>query len=300
MPTVNVLRPGDTSKPDPFTIAIVANPALEQPWKSGAFAADDIASDEPAFDQCAAYIDDALFGNLPDQRERLLADPAIEPYVRVVTLFAPGLPAVAANALVGEHPLSLLLVARRATFRPFLARFGLDADVAYAVSLSASHARASAWGTSDDDAGPGAPFELDGATLHHRHRSLIPGAVAIHASAHSLTALHEFGHALSSYSNGYLTDLYVDSGPALNNKLGRPIPPDFGTYEAASTASDPTRDGLGYPAGWASYHPEPIDPALPAVMDDYWMAADGLPEHCRHDRLTRQFLRDRLRAKITR
>lgn len=35
-------------------------------------------------------------------------------------------------------------------------------------------------------------------------------------------------------------------------------------------------------------------------MDDYWQAPDGVPEHCEHDRITRAFLLDRVRAKMRR
>jgi len=65
-------------------------------------------------------------------------------------------------------------------------------------------------------------------------------------------------------------------------------------------AADPSRDGLGYEAGWQSYHCELNDPAFPAVMDDYWRAHDTVPEHCQHDLLTRMFLLDRVRAKLVR
>jgi len=137
-------------------------------------------------------------------------------------------------------------------------------------------------------------------SLFHRYYCRIPGTVAIHANATSMTALHEFGHALSSYSNGMVVDLYVDSGPALNCKTGRPIPPKFAIYDTAQNASDPKRDSLGYPSGWKSYHCELIDPGFPGLMDDYWQAPDHIPEHSQHDRITRQFLSDRVRAKIGR
>ena len=55
----------------------------------------------------------------------------------------------------------------------------------------------SAWFTTDDDSGPGVPFVLDGTTFQHRRRYEIPGTVAIHRSATSLTAAHELSHALS-------------------------------------------------------------------------------------------------------
>jgi hypothetical protein len=36
------------------------------------------------------------------------------------------------------------------------------------------------------------------------------------------------------------------------------------------------------------------------VMDNYWRAHDDVPEHCQHDRITRMFLLDRVRAKLVR
>ena len=158
----------------------------------------------------------------------------------------------------------------------------------------------SAWFTSDDDSRPGVAFTLDGVQLAHRYYCLIPGTVAFPVDSASITALHEFGHALSSYSNGEVTDLYVDSNPALNVKRGRPIPQVFGSYSQTTFGSDLTRDGLGYPAGWQSYHCELINPPLPAVMDNYWAASNGVPEECEHDKITRLFLLDRLRAKTMR
>lgn len=173
--------------------------------------------------------------------------------------------------------------------------------MAYAVTKSPTHTRASAWFTTDDDLRGGVPFMLDGVPLTHRYYHVIPGTIALPVSRTSLTALHEFGHALSSYSNGSIVDLYVDDGTGVNNKIGRPIPPDFTTYNGIVVPSDPTRDSLGYPATWRSYHAALDDPAYPAIMDNYWLAGGGTtPEACQHDQITRQFLRDRLLAKISR
>lgn len=299
--TAKTIRPGDTTKSNPFTIIIVSNPALEAPWNSGAFVVDPITANQAAFDACAQYIDDALFGKLPSQSERFMADPTIEPNIRVISLFVSGLPAQDSNSLVAQDAVSNMLVARRAVFNAFLAGFEINvADIVYAVSASISHSRASAWFTSDDDAGPGTSFTLDGATLSHRHFCLVPGTIALHSTTTSLTALHEFGHALSSYSNGAVVDLYVDSRDGLNNKRGRPIPPNFAVHDGSVVATDPTRNGLSYPAAWQSYHPELVAPAFPALMDNYWAAHDHVPEHCEHDRITRQFLVDRLHAKLGR
>lgn len=298
-PVITTIRPGDTTKTDPFTVVIVSNPVLETPWKSGTFVVDPVTSIQTIFNAAVNQIVSALFGTLPGQREQFIADPTIGPNIRVVSVFVSGLPAQHSNSLVGQDGVSSLLVARRAVFMPFLAGIGINVvDVAYAVSASETHRRASAWFTSDDDGRPGISFTLDSGMFSHRFFNVVPGTVAIHVDMNTLTPLHEFGHALSSYSNGSVVDLYVDSGPGINNKNARPIPPHFDTYDGSALASDLVRDGLGYPASWSSYHCELIDPALPAVMDNY--PAVATPEHCQHDRITRQFLMDRLRAKISR
>jgi hypothetical protein len=219
----------------------------------------------------------------------------------VTSLFESGLPLADPNSLVAQDPSSNLLIARRAVFRAFLAARSLNADVVYAVSKSGTHTRASAWFTSDDDAQAGVPFTLDGQALTHRYQCLIPGTIAIHSASTSLTAVHEFHHAISSYSNGSIVDLYVDSNSALNCKRGRPIPFNFATYNGTAMASDMTRDHLGYPPGWQSCHCELIDPNVPAIMDNYWMAAPPSdPNACENDRITRQFVADRVRAKLSR
>jgi hypothetical protein len=297
---VRVLQHGDITKPNPFTICIIANPALETPWRSGEFVTDPITEDPARFNQSVRSIVQGLFGRAPGRAERFLGDPTVEPRIRVVTLLVQDLRADDATALVSEDAASDLLIARRTAFIPFLARYDLFADVAYAVSHSLSHRRASAWPTSDDDTRAGVPFRLDGDSLTHRFYNRIPGTVALHATSGPVTALHEFGHALSSYTNGQVVDLYVDGGPAVNKKVGRPIPSRFAVYEGIELASDRRRDGLGYPAAWQSYHCELHDRRYPALMDDYWRAYDGAPEHAQHDRITRRFLLDRVRAKLER
>ena len=294
-----VIRAG-AAKPNPFTICVVANPFLEAPWKSGQFLIDPLMGQLPMFQAAASYIDAALFGLLAGQREKVLADPAIMPNVQLISLYDDGLTVDASNSLVAQDSMSDTLVARRTFFKPFLANYSIEADVAYAVSASSSHIRASAWFTTDDDAQPGIPFTLNGNPgFFHRFYNLIPGTVAIHATATSLTALHEFGHAISSYNNGKILDLYVDSPVGFNNLLGRPIPPNFCNYNGNSFASDPTRDTLGYPVNWQSYHCTLVDPACPAVMDNYWQSPKG-PVACLHDSVTVTFIRDRVLAKIGR
>lgn len=296
---VNILRPGDTSKKNPYTVAIIANPALETPWRGGVFIRDPMMGSLAAFQSAVVYIDSNLFAVLPGQKEKLLADPAIQPKVRVVSIFDDTLEPDLNTSLVGQDDVSNILVARRDAFVPLLAKYSIAADVAYTVSASPSHTRASAWFTSDDDSQAGVGFTLDGRALVHRYNWLVPGTVAIHVTATSLTAVHEFGHAASSYTNGAVVDLYVDSTPGLNNKTGRPIPVDFAVYQGTTYKTDPARDGLGYPPGWRSYHCELVDPACPAVMDNYYLSAAGALA-CQHDAITKVFLRDRILAKMSR
>ena len=56
-----------------------------------------------------------------------------------------------------------------------------------------------------------------------------PGVMASHATASLLTPLHEFAHALSSYSNGVTGDFYFDNTqPRVKVKISRPISGNFG------------------------------------------------------------------------
>lgn len=302
IPSPNIIRTGTPGKMDPFTILVIANPALEAPWNSGTFVADSMATQalRSNFDACVSYIEESLFTGLPGQAEVILGDPAISPHIRLLTLFSMGLPAEGRYAFVAQDGASNLLVARRNAIRDFLINQNVIADVVYAISASASHTRASAWFTTDDDTGPGVAFTLDGAMLHHRHHYSIPGTIAMHHTADSLTAPHEFQHAVSSYSNGQVVDLYVDSAPGVNNKNGRPIPLNFGTMNGTGFLSDATRGPIGYPLTWISCHCELHDSSNPAIMDNYYKAPSRVPEICQNDKITRDFLRDRLLAKIAR
>ena len=167
------------------------------------------------------------------------------------------------------------------------------------VSNSPTNRRAAAYGTTDDDTRGGIDFTYDGRTLCHRFFHQIPGMAALHTTSSALTAAHEFGHAFSSYSNGFVTDLYVSGDAQFNRKTGRPIPAEFCRYNGVAFASDPLRNGLGYPADWSSYHSQLDDPANPSVMDNFWFGQDnGMA--CRHDRLTKAYVLDRIAAKVSR
>ena len=306
--TIQVLRQGDTTKVDPFTVCFVANPVLELPEDSGNFVEDPIVSQPSDFDACVAYAVDNLFGDLAGQREQLLGPPDIRNAVRMVSLFVPGLPAQDVNCLVAGQDLAFgdLIICRRSAVRPFLSRFGLDADLVFAVTGSTEpQKRATAWATTDDDSRPGVPFTLDGRTFSHRHYALVPGTVALHVDDRDMTPLHELQHALGSFTNGFIEDLYHPNldpsvAPVINKRRGRPIPANFAVYNGTTFRSDPSRDGLGY-GTWRSYHGELHFPSAPAVMDDYTAAPPSIGAlGCENDRITRAFLQDRIRAKINR
>jgi hypothetical protein len=137
---------------------------------------------------------------------------------------------------------------------------------------------------------------------HYRYAA-IPGSAAIHiddAVEGSLTAVHEFSHAISDYK-AFITDLYVDGDAretAFNRKVGRPIPATFATYNREQFACDKSRDGLGYPRSWKSYHAELQNDRVPAIMDAYPCSSEPLA--CEHDRITKRLILDVVAAKIGR
>lgn len=297
--TITVHQAGNTLATNPYTIAIVANPVLAK--LNGNLEADPITATEQLFQSRVRYVLNCLFGRLPEQAEKLLAEPDLGPNIKVVSLFDDSLPIDMSNSLVNEFAGEIAEPIRK-LFTPFLARFGIQADVAFAITASPTHVRASAYHATEDQARGGIDFESNGSQFKHWFYSLVPGTIALPSIASSLTALHEFGHAFSSYTDDMLvTDQYVDSPTALNVKQGRPIPGSFGTFASQNYATDPNRGGLGYPPTWTSYHPELFDATVPSLMDDYWQVPQGRkPEHCMFDKVTRNFIRDRLLAKFAR
>lgn len=301
---LKILQPGDLTKSDPYTIAIVSNPVLELGENSGNFVIDPIVRKKTSFYKCVSYIVDCIFGNLPGQEETFLSDPAIFSKIRVVSLFVNGLAANDQNSLVYVKN---WLIARSDVFGTFLRHYNVAADVVFAISATDESDAATAWATDDDDNKDGVDFIFDGIKYCHRYYYKTPGTIAMHVTNRRMTAIHEFGHAASSYTNGYLTDLYVDGfaitldeTAVFNKKFERPIPSKFATLNKRSYDSDRTRDHLGYPAEWESYHPSLINDNFPAIMDNYNLAAARRYEKCQHDEITRKFLLDRIRAKTLR
>src|SRR5436190_4266312 len=306
MATVRTIQQG-MIKPEehwPYTIVVLANPWIEAPESPDGFVIDPIISNEDVFDERASFLLEAIFGRLPGQGETMLGTMAQD--FRVISVFDAGRPRSDENALI-SHDNTNIVVPRQDKFAPFLETIEvtgmgrLKADVVFAITGSATHDRSSAWFTLDDEGVAGRSFTIDGRTMVHRPENIMPGTVALHTSASSIVGLHEFGHAASSWKNGMVTDLYVDGGSGINKRRGRPVPSLFAVYDGTRYAASANRGGtLTYPDDWTSYHCELVDTAYPAVMDDFWKAAGGKYERCRHDKLTRQFLLDRIRTIMSR
>src|SRR3954468_8768298 len=98
-------RNGDTSKADPFFILVINNIALERPLNSNKFVADmstGTPADRKKFAAVAQYVDKNLFGQLPNQAEKLLSDSPHSAKIRLWSIYLWGLAPNGASALVGE------------------------------------------------------------------------------------------------------------------------------------------------------------------------------------------------------
>jgi hypothetical protein len=299
-------RDGDTGKRDPFYILIINSPAVERPRGSNVYVEDmkAPASDpthKQSFADTAKYILKNLFGALPGQAEGLLSDTPYSAKIRFSSLYIWGPSASDTTALLAEDemPGSTILIPRRDAVVRMLSLLDQNSDVVFIVGNSPTHKRASAFATTDDNTRSGIAAVYDGRQITHRFYHTIPGMAAIHTTSSAHTAAHEFGHAFSSYSNGFISDLYVDGDTQFNRKVGRPIPRVFCTYQGVSHLADQTRDTLGYPKEWQSFHSELGDQQRPALMDNYWLASGG-PLLAVHDKLTKAYILDRVAAKVSR
>jgi hypothetical protein len=107
-----------------------------------------------------------------------------------------GTPPGDATALVGEEDFTGtgIVVPRRDVVPALLRNLGVNPDILFIVS----NARASAYGTIDNDSRGCDPFTYDGQHLFHRYFHTIPAMAATHTTSSAPTAAHEFGHAFSS------------------------------------------------------------------------------------------------------
>lgn len=300
---VRLLAPGE-SKPAPFTLVFVANPAILNP-ATGAVGSDPILTDRPGYHSVVSHALNELFLGTED----LLRRTGFESRVRIVSLFDAIRPATIGNALAAEVPASIMMETRRDELAPFLASHHLVADLVFVIHASPTHSRASAWFTTDDEARPSAAFSYDGNVCQHGQFARIPGSVAIPVNVprNAPIILHEFCHAASECKQGKVVDLYIDRhavdlGFLINKKFraaaGDPIPAVFADYNGVRFDADLAGPHAAYASSWKSYHPGRTDPAWPNLMDDYWAASS--PCRCCLDPLTRTYLRDRLETKLAR
>ncbi len=303
--TVRVLYSG-APKSQPYTIAFVANPAIESK-EGGSFSTDPVLTNRPGFHDAINY----CLLNLLTVTEDLLRQDDIDAYIRFITIFDSTQNVSDDNSLAREHiSISNMMEPRRNKLNDFLARYSEVADMVFVLHGSTSHRRASAWAT-NDKTGPSTSYTYDGTDRVHGHFPRIPGSAAIPISVNQtgLTALHEFCHGASDFNNGRIKDLYVDWAPTnsfiINKKIRVintiPVPYFFSSYHGTNYLSDQNRDSIGYNSTWISYHPPLIDPSRPNIMDNYWYVGIGDdPLHCRLDQLTYDWFSDRLKAKIFR
>lgn len=293
-------------KPDPYTIAVIANPILELESRNR-YSSDPIMADREGFFGLVPF----ALGNLLNVTEDLLRQDHMDSHMRFIAAFDTVLlDSNDTNALVRLNPPNLI-GPRKATFPDYLGRYSERADVAFAVTGSTTHTRASARLTSDDSSRVGTAYTYDGSNFEHPHFYEEPGVATLSLLSNTagLTPLHEFGHAASAWPTGAVLDMYTDGGPVsgalIANKkwranAGDSVPGSFGTYNGTNYDSDIARDGLGYPSSWLSYHPQLIDLTRPNLMDNYWYAPGGTYQQCRLDELTYDWYSDRLRAKVFR
>lgn len=295
-----VIQPGP-SKPNPFTFVIAGDPALWTP-STNTYAADPVMANR------SGYHDSVLYGlrNILTLPEDCFRANDRDVHIRFVSIFDSSLSASDQNSLAYTSEPNII-GPRRSQMAAFARRYGETADLLFAVTGDPIYTRASANLTVDDDARPGVTFTYDGASHVHRRFTTAPGCAAVPwtAGAADPTWLHELGHAVSSTASGSIFDLYVDGGPGgfQENKKFRaaapdPIPTSFAALDGTIYASDPTRDALGYPPEWRSYHAQLLDATRPNLMDNFWYSTPYTA--VRFDGLTHRFVIDRLSAKFFR
>ncbi len=313
-----------------YTLGVIANPSIQ---KSGSesdtppFLQDPIMTKRPDFHKKVVNILETLF----DQTEDVFRDTDIEPHLRLWALFDETLKPGAKTALLRQSADTSFIMEPRSRDRPkllpdFLKNYKETADVLDCVTADTKWNRMSAWFTTSS--GSGTSYTRDKKTYSHDPDVKIPGSFAdtiypfYNNSGDKMITIHEFMHAMSESVNGRIVDLYNDGfgfGKGFEvNKKSRPtdqpgstpgsnIPAVFGEYEGDDYNSDTPkqiylgRGGLGYPGSdganiTASYGPELQDTTNPNLMDNF--PAGTAPDHSRLDKLTYQWVLDRIKAKI--
>ncbi|MFQ5864372.1 MAG: hypothetical protein ACE5IW_03990 [bacterium] len=232
-----------TTKENPYTVVILANPFIESPSNSSSkpaeFKIDPILNKPDIFKAKVSLILSGLANNYVVQH--------FMPKIRFVAIFDPAMGELdqfdqkriltgeelkdmssdqqkwhemAARALCREYFVGGIIGPVQGRINRYLERrypaIGRT-DIVFAVTASETHIRSSARFTVDDETGvadsfifratPDAP-QLKG---YYRPYAEIPGMVAYSAWDERLkTPIHEFAHAMSSSKNGLIDDEYYD------------------------------------------------------------------------------------------
>lgn len=308
------VRRKGADKPEPFLVVVLNNPVLERRYQSGRFDADPLDPDDGRYTRAIDHIEAALWGELPGQRESAFIDGSLAQAARLEVLTIRDAPTDAAHAFVSHYG-HTMITPRWQAVHDFFKATGRTADVIFAVTGSTTQNRATAWPGADDRHRGHDLFEVgvDGQMDRFRHHywPTIPGTVAVHVDERSITPVHEFGHAIATYNakdhvsgqavDGLIADLYNDGVAGLNKRTGRPPDPlRFATYVSGGQTTDHDWDRVRLYDGWRSYHCSRMDPTLPAIMDNYTNAPSDMQTACLHDSITRQFIRDRVAARMKR
>ena len=208
-PAVRVLY-GGRATTNPFTIAFIASPAIlglaSSPGGPRPLVADPILGDRTAFLSIVTF----ALQNLFTITEELLRHDDMDSRMRLVLIFDPGLPVGDETALVEPIPPDVT-APRQDQIRRLVAKYDEAADVVFAVTASGAtrFPRGAAWWSDDGYSDEDTPFVFDGYELVYPRTTDSPGCIALLESTDpsGITALHEFGHAVSNWIHGQVVDL---------------------------------------------------------------------------------------------
>ncbi|MFQ5823288.1 MAG: hypothetical protein ACE5JB_04465 [bacterium] len=306
---------------EPYTVAVLANPFIENSSSdSSKFTKDPILSEPEFFKAKVNLIMTSLANNyvlqpfLHKMRFIVIFDPAMGNFTQKQEQEV--------RALCREYPYDMVIEPVQARVVNYLkSNYKLGrVDIVFAVTASSTHIRSSARYTEDDDTGEAESFvfrtgvEAPSLTGYYRPRAKIPGMIAYSAWDDRLkTPIHEFAHAMSSTKNGliddeYYDDLFYDTTKTIvinkrhateemdinRDKIIQPIelPPIFAQYiENYKIREFPTDKLRSASYFWRSFVPARSNAYIPCTMD-------RSDEFHQFDLLLHYFITRRLAAKV--
>jgi hypothetical protein len=303
--TTRYLQLGENwSEGAPYTIVFVANPAILDANNSTS-RADRVINLRSTYHEMVAHCLNQLFCETED----LLRVIGLDVKCRLVSVFKAPDPLKPMPYIIVDNHLKIaeLPDIDSTNLNSLLFDEGLSPDIVVVIHGSEISTTPGGIATVDDFDQESVPFTYDDRDYKHGRFPFSPGTIAISIDnpRDVPTVMHEFAHAACEDKNGQITDLHrddFDDDKLLINKKhrqrpGDPVPLHFATFRGKSYASDRSSFGVRY-RDRTSYHPEPIDGAHPNLMDDYHET--NTPMKCRFDKLTYDFLRDRLETKLSR